>query len=129
MIAQLSRFAGVGVVATIVHVLVALTASMGFGLSPQGANLCGFAVAVLLSYLGHGKVTFNARLEHRFHAPRFLVVSGAGLAVSSGLTQIIAVHLEAPFVVAMGVVAVAVPAATFLLCRFWVFSPPHLEGP
>ena len=128
MIGQLRRFAGVGLAATLLHVATALAASR-LGLSPQAANAAGFAAALGLSYLGHGRFTFAADLEHRRHGPRFLATAGLGLVLSSALTQAIAVWLGAPFAVAMGVVALAVPAATFLLCRLWVFAPPQPGGP
>lgn len=129
MIRQLSRFAGIGFAATLLHVVVALIASSGLGVSPQVANITGFAAAVTLSYFGHGQLTFSTQLEHRLHAPRFLATAGLGLVLSSAITQVIAVWLGAPFVLAMVIVAVAVPVATFVLCKFWVFAEPQPEGP
>jgi putative flippase GtrA len=128
MIRQLGRFASVGMAATILHVVVAIAASQ-LGLPPQAANAAGFATALGLSYVGHGRFTFGTELEHHRHGPRFLATAGLGLALSSGLTQVIAVWIGAPFAVAMGVVALAVPVATFLLCRIWVFAPPQPDGP
>jgi len=129
MIGQVSRFAGIGALATIVHVVTALLAAELFRLAPQAANGSGFAVAVTLSYFGHGKITFGASLEHRFHAPRFLAVSTFGWAISSAITEVISVRLGAPLAIAMGVVALAVPAATFLVCKFWVFSENYSAEP
>ena len=129
MIRQLSRFAGVGVIATAVHVFVAMLAADGFGWAPQIANFSGFAAAVAFSYVGHARFTFGTRLEHRTHAPRFLLSAGLGLGLSSLITQVIAVWFAAPFALAMAVVAVAVPASSFLLFKFWVFANPQPEGP
>lgn len=129
MIGQLSRFAGVGAAATLLHVFAALLASSVLGFSPQAANAMGFSAAVALSYFGHGQFTFGSHREHRFHAPRFLATSGLCLALSSAITQVISVSFGAPFAIAMGVVAVVVPVATFVLCKFWVFAEPQPEGP
>ena len=129
MIRELSRFAGVGAAATLLHVLVALLCSVGFGFQPQAANGMGFLAAVTLSYFGHGKLTFSTQLEHRFHAPRFIATSGLGLVLSSAITQVVVVWLGAPFAWAMAVVAVVVPAATFLICKYWVFSDSQPSGP
>lgn len=129
MIGQLSRFAGVGAIATAVHVLVAMLAAEGFGWAPQIANFAGFAAAVTVSYLGHGRFTFGTRLEHRTHAPRFLISAGLGLGLSGLITQVIAVWFAAPFALAMAVVAVAVPMSSFLLFKFWVFTEPQPDGP
>lgn len=128
MIRQLGRFASVGLAATLLHVAVALAASR-LGFSPQAANGAGFAAALGLSYVGHGRFTFGRRLAHHRHGPRFLATAGLGFAMSSFLTQLIAVWMGAPFAVAMGAVALAVPASTFVLCKVWVFAAPQPRGP
>ncbi|WP_282152705.1 GtrA family protein [Ruegeria atlantica] len=129
MIGQISRFAGIGVLATILHVVVSIVALKFFGIAPLLANSAGFAAAFSLSYLGHGRITFDTSLKHRFHAPRFLTVSGVGFLLSTAITELIAVQLGGPFVLAMAVVALAVPVSTFLLCKFWVFARPHSIDP
>lgn len=121
--AQLTRFASVGFFATGLHVLVATACANLFGLPALLSNAVGFAAAVTLSYLGHGRFSFETNLHHRVHGPRFLLTALTGLAVSSCLTQITVVWLGAPFVAGMAVVALAVPASTYVLCRFWVFRP------
>ena len=108
LITQIVRFAGIGALATAIHVTAALISEAAFGLAPQVANLVGFASAVSLSYLGQGRLTFEADLHHRVHGPRFLASALLGLALSSALTQIIAVWLGAPFVLAMIVVMLIV---------------------
>ncbi len=120
---QLFKFAGVGAVATLLHVTVALLASGFFGLAPQAANVCGFCSAVALSYFGQGRLTFEQELKHSFHGPRFLATALTGLVVSSTVTELVAVWYGAPFAVAMALVAIAVPLTTYVLCRFWVFRP------
>ncbi len=124
MIGLLTRFAGVGVAATLVHVAVALLAD-ALGLPPQPANFLGFLAAVSLSYFGHGRFTFGVDLEHDRHMPRFLATAFLGLVLSAGLTQLLAVWMALPFALAMAVVAVAVPGVNFLLCKLWVFRPDH----
>ena len=129
MIGQISRFVGVGVLATLIHLTVALVVSVGLDAAPQAANGAGFLAAVAFSYLGHARLTFRVVPNHRSHAPRFVATALTGLGVSAGLTQIIAVWFGAPFIVAMLVVALAVPAATYVLCQLWVFVPTQPSGP
>ena len=124
LFSQFTRFAGIGVFATATHVAAALFSEATLGFPPQIANLLGFLSAVSLSYLGQGRFTFDVALRHRVHGPRFLASALLGLALSSGLTLVIAVWMAAPFAIAMMVVAVAVPAATFVMCKFWVFNDP-----
>lgn len=127
-LAQLVKFAGVGALATLLHVTVALLLSALVGLPAQAANLCGFISAVALSYFGQGRFTFEQDLKHSFHGPRFLATALTGLVVSSTVTEVVVVWYGAPFVVAMALVAVAVPVTTYLLCKFWVFRPLAREA-
>ncbi|WP_306117701.1 MULTISPECIES: GtrA family protein [unclassified Roseitalea] len=122
MIAQLARFAGVGMAATLAHVATALIAQGPFGAPAQLANLTGFCAAVLVSYLGHGRLTFDANDTHGVRMPRFVAVALAGLAVSSAVTAIVHGQLGASFALAMALVAITVPALTFLGARFWAFA-------
>jgi putative flippase GtrA len=122
MLAQLIRFAGVGGLATVVHVLVALVVQAVLPVSAQGANLAGFAVAVLLSYIGHARVTFGMDARSGPQFLRFCLLSALGLATSSATVWLVTERLGFGFGVAMVAVAVLVPAASFLAMRFWVFS-------
>lgn len=128
MLGQLLRFGGVGALATVLHVAVAMLASELAGAAPLLANGLGFAVALLWSYLGHGRLSFRTELRHDIHGPRFFVVALAGFLVSSGITQIISVSYGGPFALAMFVVALVVPLVSFVICKIWVFAP-HAGGP
>lgn len=130
---QALRFGAIGLAATALHVLVALTAA-ALGLTPQMSNLAGFAAAVNLSYFGHFYLTFrlgtHAAATHDRHLPRFVIVSLAGLALSSALVSLLTGPLGLPFAYAIGVVAVAVPAFSFAMSRLWAFristgASPH----
>lgn len=127
--AQIARFASVGALATAVHVGVALIAAQALGLAPHLANAAGFCAAVLLSYFGHGRLVFDTDLRHALHGPRFLATALLGLLVSSSVTHAMTVWIEASFVAAMAIVAVAVPACTYVMCKVWVFRPDYSTGP
>lgn len=122
MLAQLVRFGFVGGLATLVHVLAALSAKAAFDLPEQRANLVGFSVAVLVSYLGHMRFTFAIREGSSTQFLRFVIMSGLSLAISSGAVWLMTIELGFSFAAAMGAVAVLVPGASFLAMRFWVFS-------
>ena len=122
MLAQLFRFIGVGGVATITHVFVATTAHRLFSAPELWANFSGFCVSVVISYLGHSSFTFVAAPDHKQHLPKFVFVSLTGLATSSFIVWLIATFTTGSFYLAMMLVAVIVPLATFLALRFWVFS-------
>jgi putative flippase GtrA len=128
MMAQLIRFGGVGGLATLAHVVVALAARQSLPVTDQQANIIGFLAAVSLSYIGHARVTFRAPVGSVDQVLRFAVLSLLGLATSSLTVWIVTAGLGLGFGVAMAAVAVLVPAATFLAMRFWVFRPA-LGGP
>ena len=122
MFMQLVRFAGVGGLATLVHVCVALFANSVFGLEGLAANFAGFIAAVLLSYFGHAKITFQAQADHTQHMPRFLFVSLVGLMTSSSVVWLITERMGQGFGLSMVLVAIAVPMASFVAMKFWVFA-------
>ncbi|WP_424941667.1 GtrA family protein [Aliiroseovarius sp. S253] len=122
MFMQLVRFAGVGGLATLVHVCVALIANSVFGLDGLVANFSGFIAAVLLSYFGHARITFQTRPDHAQHMPRFLFVSLVGLLTSSSVVWLITERMGQGFGLSMALVAIAVPLASFFAMKFWVFA-------
>jgi putative flippase GtrA len=127
MFAQLLRFGGVGLLATLSHVLVALAVERLAPVSAQGANLAGFAAGVAVSYAGHARVTFGAPLRSGPQFLRFVVLALVGLAVSSATVELVGRVLGLGFGMAMAVVAVVVPAASFLAMRLWVFRAPGAQ--
>lgn len=128
MIRQIRSFLGVGLLATLLHVTVALMAEAIWNVSPRLANLLGFAVAVGLSYLGHALATFGNPAGHAVQIPRFVALSLAALALSTGITVLVCSVLDGPFLVAQAAVAATVPFLTFVVSRFWVFAPLSPEG-
>ena len=118
---QLARFAVVGLAATLTHVGVALLATSHGALSPQQANLAGFTAAVGLSFLGHLRVTFRVREPRWCHLRRFVVLSVASLAVSSLITAL-CIRGGGDMRLAMVLVALVVPAWSFLAARLWAFA-------
>jgi putative flippase GtrA len=124
---QALRFAAVGLAATAAHAGVALAAAAVFGLAPLLANLAGYLAAVLLSYLGHARLTFGTRGGHARRAPRFAAVSLGGLLLSAAITSVVCGALGGSLALAMACVTLVVPAASFLANRRWAFAPdPHL---
>lgn len=122
---QVPLFAIVGAAATATHVTAALAARELAGLSPMAANLVGYLAAVGVSYLGNARFTFRRAVWHGPQFMRFVVVSLAGLALTQGLTWLLVEQAGWPFWAGLAVVAVAVPALSFVLQRLWAFRGPH----
>lgn len=122
MVGQLIRFGGVGGFATLVHVLMTMALQGPLGLPPLQANFGGFCAALLVSYLGHARITFGADPRHAPQFIRFVAIALIGLATSSATVWFIDTRLGAGFGLAMAAVAVAVPLMTFVTLRLWVFT-------
>lgn len=120
-LAQISRFAGVGVLATVVHISVALSAAHAFALTAMAANFAGFCTAFLVSLLGHARYTFRVGRPNATHLRRFLMLSLLSLALSSAITAL-ASQLGASLTQTMVCVAIIVPAVSFIGARFWAFT-------
>lgn len=118
---QIARFAVVGVAATLTHVCVALMVTAMTGLPPLLANLAGFSVAVLVSFWGHLRVTFRVPDPQPQHLVRFIILSLVSLAVSSMITAI-CTRAGGGMGLAMGLVTLIVPGASFLAARLWAFT-------
>jgi putative flippase GtrA len=123
LVHQVPLFALVGAAATATHVTVALVARSRLGLSPMQANFAGYLAAVSVSYLGNARLTFLRRARDARQMLRFAGVSLAGLALTQALTWLLVAQLAWPFAAGLAAVAVAVPAASFVLSRAWAFRP------
>lgn len=122
---QVPLFAIVGAAATVTHVVAALAARELAHLSPMATNFVGYLCAVGVSYLGNARFTFRRAVLHGPQFLRFVVVSLLGLALTQGLTWLLVERLDWPFWAGLGVVAVAVPALSFVLQRLWAFRQPR----
>lgn len=124
--AQLGRFAGIGITATVIHVLTAIILQGQVGASAQASNLGGFFVAFGFSYAGHALITFKVCRHHATHMRRFFIVSVLGLVLSASITHALHDMFGVQFWLTMLVVAICVPGMTFFASKYWVFSK-HTE--
>lgn len=109
-----------GLIATAVHIAVAMAAHHAARLSPLVANFAGYAVAVGVSYLANARLTFRQR-PGRSQFLRFLTLSLSGLAVSQGVIWLLTHVFAQPFQFALVGAVLVVPPLTFLGARLWVF--------
>lgn len=122
MLQQVLKFGGVGVMATLVHVISALAARSFLQVDVQQANLIGFVLAFVVSYTGHARVTFNAPMRSGQQLSRFMLVAIMGFAASSAVVWVVTGPIGFSFPAAMAAVAVIVPAISFVSMRMWVFA-------
>ncbi|RUV41137.1 MAG: GtrA family protein [Mesorhizobium sp.] len=129
----LGRFASVGLVATILYaVLTTIFArSNWLGLAPVEASLAAYAAAALFSYLAHKSFTFMSAGSHRSQAPRFVLLTIAGLAMAYAAPYLLTVTFGLPLAVPVLLTSLAIPALNLLVLDRWVFVERRLrdDGP
>lgn len=115
MLARMARFAGVGILATLVHAAV-YTALTSVGAEAFLANLLAFAAALPVSYLGQRRFVFGAA-----GAPlRFVLLQLGGLGLNTAWVAAARLLAIDPRWALAGMVAVT-PALAFWAAGRWVF--------
>jgi len=127
VVREINGFAVVGVIATAGNYGAALAAQRFLGLGPLAAGLAGYASAVGVSYFGNALVTFRRPALHGPQFARFMAISLVGLAINLGLVFAGTRLLGWPLWQALIPVVLVVPAATFVMAKFWAFRPPAAE--
>jgi putative flippase GtrA len=128
VLAQLCRFVGIGLLATLAHVAVAYLARSAAGIGPYQANLAGYAAAFSISYLGNFHWTFSLRGSHGRHLVRFAAVSLLGLGITTLIIHAVTTLGGLDYAFAMLAILAIVPPFNFVLSRTWAFRP-HRLGP
>jgi len=122
LIAQLVRFGAVGAAAALTHFVVAVSAVRWGGLLPQWANVIGFAVAFIVSFLGQWRWTFRiAAAPLRRALPSFFLIAVSGFLLNALAYQLLLTYTPLRYDAALAIVLVAVAALTFVLSRAWAF--------
>ena len=117
---QFSRFATVGVLATLLHSLVALTTIRVFEFSGTEANVSAFLSATLVSYTLNSLWSFESRI-HWHSLARFFVVGLLNLGMIVLLSQLND-HLGLPPETSVLLVIMTMPMINFSLHKVWTFK-------
>ena len=130
---QLVRFAGVGVVSTVLH--LGLFALLRLGVeSAQTANLLALTLATVANTAMNRRWTFGVRGRERAarQQAQALVVFGLTLLTTSGSLGVLGVWAPgAPAWLQTGVLALATAVSTvvrFVAMRRWIFRDPRSAG-
>lgn len=112
------RFAAVGVVATATHAGAGLGLHYGLGMAPFWANLIAFLCALAVSFTGQTRLAFPEAEANGAAFVRFSAVATFGLALNQ-LIVTATERLGGPYWLALAIIIVTLPAATFLALRYW----------
>jgi putative flippase GtrA len=119
---KLIRFGVSGVLATGLHVAIALSLINGWATSAPLANSVAFAGATVWSYLANTLWSFSSRPDLR-NACRFAVVALGGMSLTA-LVAALAQRAGAAPLVGIGAVVSVVPGFTFVAHRYWTYRRP-----
>jgi putative flippase GtrA len=128
VVRQLNTFAVVGVAATAINYVAALAAQHLLGLAPVPSGVVGYIASVGLSYFGNSLLTFRRPAIHGPQFARFAAISLVGLAINLGLVFFGAHVMGWPLWEALIPVVLIVPAATFVMSKFWAFAEVEAAG-
>lgn len=125
LVREIHVFILVGLCATACNYVAALAAQRFLALDAVPAGLAGYLASVAISYFGNSLLTFRRPAIHGPQFARFVAISLAGLAINLGLVFAGTHVLGRPLWQAEIPVVLIVPAATFVMSKFWAFRAPE----
>jgi putative flippase GtrA len=128
VVREINLFVVVGVTATAINYVGALSAQRLLGLGPLPAGVAGYLCSVGVSYFGNSLLTFRRPALHGPQFARFGAISLVGLAINLALVFVGAHVLGWPLWKAEIPVVLIVPASTFLMSKFWAFRKMEAAG-
>lgn len=127
---QLSWFIVVGTAAAATHLGVVWALVEALGWRPLLANVAGWALAFVVSFSGHFRLTFSTSGAALWPAARrFALISFGGFLVNEAAYALLLGLSGASYVLLLGAVLVGLAVATFVLSRWWAFRRTGPSGP
>lgn len=117
---QLFYFGVVGVSATVTNYVVAVGVHESLGINLYAAQLVGYGFAVMISFFGHGMLTFKAKISSIVFV-KFIAVSLSTLWLSEIVLFLLESVLNLHHRISLLVVVFTIPVTTFFLSKLWVF--------
>lgn len=125
---RIALFVAVGCAAAAVHFGAVVLLVEGLRVPPLLANVGGWLLAFVASFLGQWRLTFASRQTPWRHAlPRYFLLSLAGFLANEAGYALLLLATPLPYDAALLLVLLAVAVMTYLLGSRWVFrrSPPR----
>ena len=119
LIRQVRRFAISGLLATLLHTVVAVGLIRLLGMSEPPANGLAFAIATVFSYTINTLWSFSSALQSR-NLIRFVCVSVVGGVLAMAMAAVAAAY-GLHYLAGIGMVVMVVPPVTFVLHHFWTY--------
>lgn len=118
---RFGAFAFVGLLATALHYIVLVGLVDGLAVAAPAASAAGYALSTLFNYAMNRRFTFNSRRRHAQALPRFLVVSGIGLALNTAVVGLMTAVAHWHYLLSQVLATALVLVWNFQLNRRWTF--------
>ena len=115
-------FAFVGGVAAAVHYLLAVQCVSVLGFSALAGNASGYAVALIVSYVGQSRLTYAFAHRWRPTFVRFATASGCGLVLNSMGYALLLKLTTLDYRVSLLLALLASATVSYVLLSQWVFA-------
>ena len=122
LLKQISKFASVGVVATIIHSATALSLIHFLQFESLQSNVGAFFVATLFSYTFNSLWSFEKSIEV-ISFVRFILVGIINLGLIVALSKLND-KMGFPSEVSVLMIAISMPMMNFVVHKYWTFSAP-----
>lgn len=115
------RFAAIGVLGTLVYVAGVVGAVEYGQFDPRLGHVCGYALALPVSYWGHYRFSFASVHRHRSTILRFLAIYALCFAVGQGIMNATVFMATDRYGMAVMLIIVVQPVLSFVLNKLLVF--------
>lgn len=115
------RFVLVGMTNTVVGYGLILLLHYGAGVGPVSANIGGYLIGALLSYVLNRRFAFASDRPHTEALPRFGLAVAGCFAINLVVLKICVSVLALPVALAQALAVSAYTVTFYLTCRFLVF--------
>jgi putative flippase GtrA len=119
---RLSRFFGIGAVATLGYFVLTNVAVSLYGVGPKTASVGVYLLLMPLSFIAHRWWTFASSGHVVREWVRFCGVHAVNLMIAYEVSSIVAVRDALPPWLAFLIISLVVPAVSFIAFQLWVFT-------
>jgi putative flippase GtrA len=123
LISQFSAFAGVGLVAAVVHYGTLIGLVEGYRAGPVPATLAGYVLGGIVSYALNRRYAFQSDRPHSEATWRFALVAGVGFVLTGAFMALFNGRWGIPYIPAQVLTTGVVLLWSFGANRFWTFRP------
>ena len=125
LISQFIRFAGVGIIGTIVHYTILIFSVQLLGITPVPASVMGFVSGGIVNYYLNYRITFRSRKRHYEAFSKFFSIALVGLLFNTALMTLFVEILNWHYLVAQIITTGLVLVWNFAGNKLWTFKEKH----